>query len=80
MRRVAAVSILSLSAWLGLSARAEAQCLATPIGPMAVPLSLPFELRSSHDSTTPVAREVEGPHWALPSCDYRGRKGVRRAV
>ena len=39
MRRVAAVSVLTLSAWLGFAGQAEAQCLVTPAGPTAFALS-----------------------------------------
>ena len=90
MRRVAVVAALTLSAWLGLAVRAEAQCLVTPVGPLAVHLSPASHLgldsppplvnqAADSSSTTPVAREVEGHHLALPSCDYFRRRGVRHA-
>lgn len=90
MRRVAAVAVLTLSAWLGLALRADAQCLITPGGPLAIRLSEPapiaFELppppvnlAADPLSTTPVAREVEGRHLALPSCDYFRRRGAHHA-
>ena len=80
MRRVAVVAVLTLSAWLGSARAAEAQCLVTPVGPMA--LVLPAPLPSLELSTTPVARWGEGPHWALPPRDYsrpKPKRGVRRA-
>jgi len=41
MRRVAAVAVLTLSAWLRLAAAADAQSLVTPLGPTAVRLAPP---------------------------------------
>lgn len=94
MRRVAVVTVLTLSAGFALSARAQAQCLITPVGPLSVVLPVcqppaspqidapalpPAGIPEEKVSTTPVAREVEGPHWALPSCDYPRRRGVRHA-
>lgn len=78
MRRVAVVAALTLSAGLGLAVRADAQCLVTPVGPMAVslpalipPVAPPFEV-PLNVSTTPVARRVEGPHQpALHLRDYK---------
>lgn len=83
MRRVAAVTALTLSALLGFALGAEAQCLITPLGPLALPLQiqtmLPSLAEGDESSTTPVAREAEGPHRALPSCDYRRKEGVPHA-
>ena len=81
MRRVAVVSVLTLSAWLGSALRAEAQCLVTPVGPMALaPLTLPSPVPLEfHPLITPVARRGEGPQRALPPRDYIFRRGVHRA-
>ena len=87
MRRVAAVVVLTLSAWLGLAVRADAQCLITPVGPTAfrLPASLDAgpafpapgpDVSSDPLLTTPVARGG-GPARALLPRDYK--RGVRRA-
>ena len=90
MRRVAVGAALTLTAWLGLASGTEAQCLITPLGPLAVsvlPALIPIDLdppssfaAKAYDEKahkTPVARRGEGPHRALPPRDYP--EGARRA-
>ena len=83
MRRAAVVFLLGVAAALGLSLPAEAQCLITPLGPLAVrppalPKTDPFQEIQTDVFTTPVARRGEGPHWALPPREYR--RGARHAA